>query len=191
MKSVFCVLLVSVLSLLSCTAPDTVQLSGYQGTPEQGLFASIPICYSTLPIALGDTLSEVREKTQVYEELNPTNLEEYSTLEWTEHHSENGTDSVIRCTFKNQRLVHFSSDTYLDELSPTKTELISRVDPMFTCMSEVRPILYFGKNLSYIQVDDALAQHYQILKQDSGYKGLKYEIGYTEDSMKVTIAAHS
>ncbi len=177
--------------MCSCTSPDTVQLSGYQGSPDQGLYASIPICMSLHPLALGDTLQEVREKTLVYSETNSTGLENYSTLEWKEHDAISGCDSILRCTFRNQRLVHFSSETYLSKLSNDKNELSKQIDPLYSCLSEVRPILFFGKNLSYIEADDAYVQRYQVVKSQNQFAGFHYEIGYIEDSIKVTIAAHS
>ena len=191
MRSIFVVLLISLLSLWSCTAPDTVQLSSFQGHPDQGLFSAIPICYSLHPLALGDTLSEVREKTGVYCEALPLEEENYTQLEWKERSIENGKDSIVRCTFRNQRLVHFSSETYLQELASEKKVLGAKMESLHPCLSEAGPVLYFGKNLSYVQLDDNLYHSYQVIQSNNQFSGLRYEIGYTEDSLLLLRKAHS
>ncbi|MFM2285879.1 MAG: hypothetical protein RLZZ543_1376 [Bacteroidota bacterium] len=187
MRSIFVVLLISLLSLWSCTAPDTVQLSSFQGQPDQGLFAAIPICYSLHPLALGDTLSAVREKVGVYCEALPLEEENYTQLEWKERSIENGKDSIVRCTFRNQRLVHFSSETYLHTLASEKKELGIQMETLHPCLSEVAPI----QNISYVQLDESLYQAYQIIQSNNQFSGLRYEIGYTEDSLLLLRKAHS
>ena len=191
MRSGFVVLFISILLLWSCTAPDSVQLAGYQGSPDQGLYASIPICYTLHPLALGDTLEEVRQKTAVPFENIPLETASYSTLEWQEHHASSRTDSVLRCTFRNQRLVYFSCETISDESSSDSPQIKSYIEPLYSCVSEIQTAFFSENSIHVEEKNEVFVQRFDMLKNQSRFSGIHYEIGYTEDILLLNNLLHS
>lgn len=159
--------------LLSCDPPASVR---YQEVSPAGMYASVPVCFSSRQIALGDSETEVRSlfATAMDESWNG----DIKQVSWKEYDAAAGVDSLITCRFLNGYLVDFRVFEKLEVEALNKEELRNSVAHLHPCIDEVMDVLNFGSNLMYLEETTAVSQFFKVVPFDNGYRGLMYGISY-------------
>ena len=151
-------------------------------TPEtnytEQLISHVPACYANGTFKLGDDFSSVSEKS------GPNAIcsekEGYSFLSWKEQNQVGNCDTLIHCTFRSGLLVAFSSLSRLKTPVFSKELILDDVQSEFNCISEIRQVLEFGKNLSYSEESLAFIQEFRLTTEGDKYSGLRYELRYPD-----------
>jgi len=167
--------------LLCIDPPGELRLSDSVIAEFSGqLSANIPSCYKNGSYVLGEDLDAVKSsspaRTTFFEK------DGLSYLSWKEYNPATSCDTLVKCTFRSDVLVGLTAISKFENPFSEKTALIDAAQHEYSCIEEIRQVLEFGHNLSYVEEDLSHIQEFRLIKENSKYSGIFYEIRYPDAS---------
>ena len=177
--------------LLSIDPPEELRLSDNEESAfSEQLAATIPACYKNGTFSLGKDLNTVRSATGA--KTTFTENGGYSYLSWKEYNPATLCDTFVHCTFRSGIMVGLAAISRFENTFFDKISALEALEPQFSCINEIRPLLEFGQNLSYVEENLSRIQEFRLIKKSNLYSGMFYEIRYPDTpSYTNTFESHS
>lgn len=162
----------------SCTPPDSVRLQNYVGQPAEGLYAHVPACLIPGNFNLGETLSETELKASHFNSDDKhLTCEGVQSKTWVILPS----DTTLRCTFKNGRLIGLKANTVLQGNSTSKEYYCSMLNATYNCLGDLGVYLDNNKLNQFSHSDEVFTEEFVFHLNSKRYKEFSYSIYYTSE----------